>query len=78
MTLEAAIYLLFNLSDEEREGASIFRLPPDEDGNITDEEHVHENDFSEVVSELICGFSEVMQCSDEDVSPTECWSPEPP
>ncbi|KAH9382632.1 hypothetical protein HPB48_023180 [Haemaphysalis longicornis] len=77
LTLEAAINLLFSLSDEEREGASICQLPPDEDGNITDEEHVQENDFSEVVPEDICGCAEVMQCSDEDVSPTECLSPEP-
>ncbi|KAH9374633.1 hypothetical protein HPB48_011073 [Haemaphysalis longicornis] len=67
---EAAINLLFRLYDEEREGASIFQLPPDEDGNITDEDHVQENEFSEVVPDYICGCAEVMHCSDEDVSPT--------
>ncbi|KAH9361738.1 hypothetical protein HPB48_005109 [Haemaphysalis longicornis] len=46
LTLKAAIDLLVSLPDEEREGASVCQLPPDEDGNITDEEHVLENDFS--------------------------------
>lgn len=55
LTLEAAIDLLFSLPDDERKGASICQLPPDEDGNITDEEHVNENDFSEVVPDDVCG-----------------------
>ncbi|KAH7977007.1 hypothetical protein HPB52_022817 [Rhipicephalus sanguineus] len=74
----AAIDLLFSLPDDEREGASVCQLPPLEDGNITDEEHVNENDFSEVVPDDVCGHVEVMQCSDEDVdSPSACSSPEP-
>ncbi|KAL3214703.1 hypothetical protein MRX96_051436, partial [Rhipicephalus microplus] len=78
LTLEAAIDLLFSLPDDEREGASVCQLPPVEDGNITDEEHVNENDFSEVVPDDVCGHVEVMQCSDEDVdSPSACSSPEP-
>ncbi|KAH7961272.1 hypothetical protein HPB52_006402 [Rhipicephalus sanguineus] len=78
LTLEAAIDLLFSLPDDEREGASVCQLPPLEDGNITDEEHVNENDFSEVVPDDVCGHVEVMQCSDEDVdSPSACSSPEP-
>ncbi|KAH8024884.1 hypothetical protein HPB51_002054 [Rhipicephalus microplus] len=78
LTLEAAIDLLFSLPDDEREGASACRLPPVEDGNITDEEHVNENDFSEVVPNDVCGHVEVMQCSEEDVdSSSACSSPEP-
>ncbi|KAH8034610.1 hypothetical protein HPB51_025901 [Rhipicephalus microplus] len=78
LTLEAAIDLLFSLPDDEREGASVCQLPPVEDGNITDEEHVNENDFSEVVPDDVCGHVEVMQCSDEDVdSSSACSSPEP-
>ncbi|KAH8025853.1 hypothetical protein HPB51_012885 [Rhipicephalus microplus] len=74
----AAIDLLFSLPDDEREGASVCQLPPVEDGNITDEEHVNENDFSEVVPDDVCGHVEVMQCSDEDVdSPAACSSPDP-
>ncbi|KAL3203044.1 hypothetical protein MRX96_042180 [Rhipicephalus microplus] len=78
LTLEEAIDLLFSLPDDEREGASVCQLPPVEDGNITDEEHVNENDFSEVVHDDVCGHVEVMQCSDEDTdSPSACSSPEP-
>ncbi|KAL3244565.1 hypothetical protein MRX96_047171 [Rhipicephalus microplus] len=78
LTLEAAIDLLFSLPDDEREGASACQLPPVEDGNISDEEHVNENDFSEVVPVDVCGHVEVMQCSDEDVdSSSACSSPEP-
>ncbi|KAL3181782.1 hypothetical protein MRX96_008094 [Rhipicephalus microplus] len=78
LTLEAAIDLLFSLPDDEREGASVCQLPPVGDGNITDEEHVNENDFSEVVPDYVCGHVEVMQCSDEDVaSASACSSPEP-
>lgn len=78
LTLEAAIDLLFSLPDDEREGASICQLPPDEDGNITDEEHVNDNDFSEVVPDDVCGQVEVMQCSDEDFhSSSRSSSPEP-
>ncbi|KAL3244285.1 hypothetical protein MRX96_018907 [Rhipicephalus microplus] len=62
LTLEAAI----DLPDDECEGASACQLPPVEDGNITDEEHVNENDFSEDVPDDVCGHVEVMQCSDED------------
>ncbi|KAH9378726.1 hypothetical protein HPB48_009835 [Haemaphysalis longicornis] len=72
LALEAAVIFLFSLCDEEREGAYIFHLPPDEDGNIADEEHVQENDFSEVVPDDICVCADVMQSSNEDVSPTEC------
>ncbi|KAH9374881.1 hypothetical protein HPB48_018118 [Haemaphysalis longicornis] len=74
LTVEAAITLLFSLSDEEREDASICHLPPNEDGNITDEEHVQESDFSYVFPEDICGCAKVMHCSNEDVTPTECLS----
>ncbi|KAL3203435.1 hypothetical protein MRX96_011972 [Rhipicephalus microplus] len=78
LTLEAAIDLLFSLPDDEREGASVCQLPLVGDGNITDEEHVNENDFSEVVPDDVCGHVEVMQCSDEDVdSLSACSSPEP-
>ncbi|KAL3214780.1 hypothetical protein MRX96_034681 [Rhipicephalus microplus] len=78
LTLEAAIDLLFSLPDDEREGASVCQLPPVEDGNITDEEHVNKNDFSEVVLDDVCGHVEVMLCRDEDVdSPSACSSPEP-
>ncbi|KAL3210899.1 hypothetical protein MRX96_008552 [Rhipicephalus microplus] len=78
LTLEAAIDLLFSLPDDEHEGASVCQLRPVEDGNITDEEHVNENDFSEVVPDDVCGHVKVMQCSDEDVdSPSPCSSPEP-
>ncbi|KAK8784123.1 hypothetical protein V5799_009512, partial [Amblyomma americanum] len=78
LTLEAAIDLFFSLPDDEREGASICQLPPHEDGNITDEEHVNKNDFSEVVPDDVCGHVEVMQCCDEEVdSPTACSNPEP-
>ncbi|KAL3213652.1 hypothetical protein MRX96_007672 [Rhipicephalus microplus] len=78
LTLEAAIDLLFCLLDDEREGASVCQLPPVEDGNTTDEEHVNENDFSEVVPDDVCGHVEVMQCSNEDVdSPSACSSLEP-
>lgn len=78
LTLEAAIDLFFSLPDDEREGASICQLPPHEDGNITDEEHVNENDFSEVVPDDVCGHVEVMQCCDDEVdSPTACSNPEP-
>ncbi|KAH7937069.1 hypothetical protein HPB49_007738 [Dermacentor silvarum] len=77
LTLEAAIDLFLSLPDDEREGGSICQLPPDEDVNITDEEHVNENDFSEVVPDDVCGHVEAMQCCDEDVdSPTACSSPE--
>ncbi|KAH9374879.1 hypothetical protein HPB48_014406 [Haemaphysalis longicornis] len=77
LTLEAAITVLFSLSDEEREDASICHLPPNEDGNNTDEEHVQESDFFKLFPEDICGCSKGMQYSNEDVSPTECLSPEP-
>ncbi|KAL3177553.1 hypothetical protein MRX96_039117 [Rhipicephalus microplus] len=78
LTLEAAIDLLFSLPDDEREGAFVCQLPPVEDGKITDEEHVNENDFSEVVPDDVCGHVEVMQCSNEDVdSSSACSSPEP-
>ncbi|KAH9382710.1 hypothetical protein HPB48_023266 [Haemaphysalis longicornis] len=78
LTLEAAIDLLFSLPDQEREGASVCQWPPDEDGNITDEELVHENVFTEVVPQYVCGYLEVMQCHDEGVvSPTEGSSSEP-
>ncbi|KAL3203160.1 hypothetical protein MRX96_000427 [Rhipicephalus microplus] len=78
LTLEAAIDLLFSIPYEEREGASVCQLPPVEDGDITDEEHVNENDFSEVVPDDVCGHVEVMQCSDEDVdSSSASSSPEP-
>ncbi|KAL3195154.1 hypothetical protein MRX96_045732 [Rhipicephalus microplus] len=77
-TLEAAIDLLFSLPDDEREGASVCQLPPVEDVNLTDEEHVNENNFSEVVPVDVCGHVEVMQCSDEDVDlSSACSSPEP-
>ncbi|KAL3183273.1 hypothetical protein MRX96_000254 [Rhipicephalus microplus] len=62
LTLEAAIDLLFSLPDDERESASVCRLPPVEDGNITDEEHVNENDFSEVVPDDVCGHVECFHC----------------
>ncbi|KAL3258170.1 hypothetical protein MRX96_046422 [Rhipicephalus microplus] len=78
LTLEAEIDLLFSLPDDERKGASVCQLPPVEDGNITDEEHVNENDFSEVVPDDVRGHVEVMQCSDEDVdSSSACSSFEP-
>lgn len=78
LILEAAIDLFFSLPYDEREGASMCQLPPDEDGNITDEEHVNENDFSEIVPNDVCRHVEVVQYSDENIdSPSACSSPEP-
>lgn len=77
LTLEAAVELLFSLFNEEHEDASICQLPPDEDGNITDEEHVNDNDLSEVLSPDVGGHVEVMRCTDDDVDSPECTSLEP-
>ncbi|KRX52786.1 PiggyBac transposable element-derived protein 3 [Trichinella sp. T9] len=54
VTLESAMVYIESLPEEMQSTAEICQLPPVEDGNITDDEHVDEDNLDEVTPENVC------------------------
>ncbi|KRY09692.1 PiggyBac transposable element-derived protein 2 [Trichinella patagoniensis] len=55
VTLESAMDYIESLPEEMQSTAEICQLPLAEDSNITDEEHVDEDNLDEVIPEDVCG-----------------------
>ncbi|KRZ65160.1 PiggyBac transposable element-derived protein 3, partial [Trichinella papuae] len=86
LTLENAIEYFETLPPEDQINAEICQLPPCEDGNLTDEEHIEEDDLDEVMPLDVCGEVDVIVDSDrigneDDVyvsSDRQTWSKRKP
>ncbi|KRZ46093.1 PiggyBac transposable element-derived protein 2 [Trichinella pseudospiralis] len=64
-TLESAIDYLETLPPEDQMNVEMSQLPPScEDGNLTDEEQIEENDLDEVMPSDVCGELDVTVHSD--------------
>ncbi|XP_003381385.1 conserved hypothetical protein [Trichinella spiralis] len=68
LTLENAIDYLETLPPEDQINAEVCQLPPCEDGNLTDEEHIEEDDLDEVMPLDVCGEVDVTVDSDRIVN----------
>ncbi|XP_003370501.1 piggyBac transposable element-derived protein 3 [Trichinella spiralis] len=68
LTLENAIDYLETLPPEDQINAEVCQLPPCEDGNLTDEEHIEEDDLDEVMPLDVCGGVDVTVDSDRIVN----------
>lgn len=71
VTLEEAIDMVFSQPDERQDEVEVCQLPPDESGDITDEEHVNEDALCPVIPVDVCGQVEVSfrnDCDSPDTS----------
>ncbi|KRZ83354.1 PiggyBac transposable element-derived protein 3 [Trichinella sp. T8] len=75
LTLENAIDYLETLPPEDQINAEVCQLPPCEDGNLTDEEHIEEDDFDEVMPLDVCGEVDVTLDSDRIVNEDDVFLP---
>ncbi|KRX35239.1 hypothetical protein T05_9248 [Trichinella murrelli] len=73
LTLENAIDYLETLPPEDQINAEVCQLPPCEDGNLTDEEHIEEDDFDEVMPLDVCGEVDVTLDSDRIVNEDDVY-----
>ncbi|XP_054706824.1 uncharacterized protein LOC129216632 [Uloborus diversus] len=68
LALEAALDFFHSLSDRELDDEhdnDLCILPPDEDANLSDEEHINDETLNEVHPQDVCGQVDLM-LSDED------------
>lgn len=59
LTVQEAVSYLETLSDSDLSDVDICQLPPDEPGNITEEEDILENDFEPVMPKNVCGMIDI-------------------
>ncbi|KRY47553.1 PiggyBac transposable element-derived protein 3 [Trichinella britovi] len=72
VALENAVDFIETLSPSAQLNVEICQLPPDEDGNITDEEHIDGDAFMEVEPTDVCGELDVsIQCDESDVEKSD-------
>ncbi|KRZ65552.1 PiggyBac transposable element-derived protein 3 [Trichinella papuae] len=71
VTLESVMDYIESLPDKMQSTAEICKLPPVEDGNITDEEYVDEDNLDEVTPEDVCDELDVTVMHDDYESDSE-------
>ncbi|KRY56088.1 hypothetical protein T03_12347 [Trichinella britovi] len=69
VTLESAMDYIESLPEEMQSTAQICQLPPAEDGNITDEEHMDENNLDEVTVKSYASIR--FPCTSTTVTPED-------